>query len=110
MRNQTDMADTILTEEQAHDGLLQEYSDAYKSYAGFRPSLSNLHMLGNMELYEKVQDVYARAEDEEERTVAQDKAFAAMEAEARAYEADIAKNGIGPFVEGPLAAALREAL
>ena len=93
------MTITPLTDEQAHDGLLQEYSDAYKASMGFRPSLATAIKLGNMELYDAIHTLYDEVD-----------AFDAMEAEARAYEADIAKNGIGPFVEGPLSAALREAL
>ncbi len=93
------MTKIILTDEQAHDGLLQEYSDAYKASMGFRPRGGDLHMLCNHDLYDAIHALYDEVD-----------AFDAMEAEARAYEADIAANGIGPLVEGPLAAALREAL
>ena len=102
--------DTILTEEQAHDGLLQEYSDAYKAMNGIRPSLGNLHMLGNMELYAEVQALYARHEEEAEWETIQAKHRAERKAEALVIQANIAKHGCGPILQNPLAAALKEAL
>lgn len=102
--------DTILTEEQAHDGLLQEYSDAYKAQAGFRPTMTDLHMLGNMELYALVQAMYQLAEDNDEWEAVQAKHRAERKAEARVVEAQIVKHGCGPTLQNPLAAALQEAL
>ncbi len=91
--------DQILTEEQAHEALLGEYSDAYKSVNGFRPRGWDLHMLCNMDLYDMVQELYEQAQADEDRLVAD-----------RAEEAEVLANGIGPTLMGPLAAALKEAL
>jgi hypothetical protein len=104
------MADRILTEEEAHDGLLQEYSDVYKADAGFRPSLGTLHMLGNMELYAEVQKLYARAEESAEWEAEQARLGRAARAEAKRRIREIRVDGCGPIPMGSLEAALREAL
>jgi hypothetical protein len=104
------MSKTILTEEQAHDGLLQEYSDAYKAAAGFRPTMSDMHMLGNMELYALVQDLYAGAEREAQWEAEQAKARKSAKAAERRLQGEIRANGCGPTFQSPFAAALREAI
>lgn len=104
------MTDTILTEEQAHDGLLQEYSDAYKALMGFRPTMQDLHMLGNMELYALVQDLYDDIRRDDQWEAEQARARKAEKANERRIERNIRANGIGPQLQSPLEAALREAL
>ena len=93
------MTITPLTEEQAHDALLGEYSDAYKAVMGFRPCAETLHKCGNVELYDLVQDLYASSQVEADRLIAD-----------REQEAQVLRHGVGPTLMGPLAAALREAI
>lgn len=102
--------DIILTEEQAHDGLLQEYSDAYKALMGFRPHAETLHMCGNMELYALVQDLYDDIRRDDQWEAEQARARKATKANERRVERNIRANGCGPTLQNPLEAALREAL
>ena len=69
-----------LTDAEARKGLLQEYSDAYKSAAGFRPrsGFDRLRALPLEELYAEVQKqwayaerVYAEEQAREQRLLAQ---------------------------------------
>ncbi len=102
--------DQILTEEQAHDGLLQEYSDAYKALMGFRPHAETLHMCDNMELYAMVQDLYDDIARDDQWEAEQVRIAAARKDNERRIERNIRANGIGPTLQSPLAAALQEVL
>lgn len=94
---------TPLCDTCAHDALISDYSDTYKAFNGIRPrwDYARLETLTNNEIYAEINALIAREE-------ATEAAYLAEKAEAKAAEARIAVEGLGPKLETAMAVALKE--
>ena len=94
---------TPLCEVCAHDALISDYSDTYKAFNGIRPSwdYTRLDTLTNNEIYAEINSMVEREEAIEVAVTSAKKA-------AKAAEAKIALEGIGPKLETAMAVALKE--
>lgn len=96
---------TPLTDAEAVDGLIGEWSDTYKSFEGIRPrwDFERMSHWDPMRIRNHIDDFVAGR-------VAWEKEMELADAAEKAAEADALANGVGPTLMGPLAAALKEAL
>ncbi len=94
---------TPLCETCAHDALISDYSDTYKAFNGIRPrwDYARLETMTNDAIYAEINSLIEREE-------ATEAAYKAEKAAAKAEEARIAVEGLGPKLETAMATALKE--
>jgi hypothetical protein len=96
---------TPLTDAEAVDGLIGEWSDTYKSFEGIRPrwDFERMSHWDPMRIRNHIDDFVAGR-------LAWEKEMELAEAAEKAAEAAALVHGVGPTLTGALEAALREAI